>query len=233
MDFGGELVGRKAEPRRSHIKRRKIGAAEGASSGSADRQLHRPVDPSVRRIAEQAATVEYRVPDEAFGIDRRAIGHAGPTVHGRKHAARTDPSRSEIEVVDEDGPHMAVGKIHPGVVRAPEHAVGDPDAVVDGVQMSALKSIEAAALALHRFAHGADPKSPAPVAASVIEDVDRAAGLRIDDAIELSACRIVVSEAARPSTILCQRAAQTTRAFPAVSSFRALRSRGPDDEWLV
>src|SRR6516165_4646352 len=29
MDFGGELVGRKAEPSRRHVKRRKVGAAEG------------------------------------------------------------------------------------------------------------------------------------------------------------------------------------------------------------
>src|SRR5215469_6056287 len=107
---------------------------------------------------------------------------------------------------------MAVGKIHFGVVRAPAHAVGDPDVVVDGVQMSALESIEEATRALHRLAHGADPKSPAPVAATVIEDVDRAA---------------------RQSTILCPRVAQTNRAFLAASSFRALRSRGPDDEWPV
>src|SRR5215468_5932438 len=93
---------------------------------------------------------------------------------------------------------MAVGKIHFGVVRAPAHAVGDPDVVVDGVQMSALKSIEEATRTLHRLAHGADPKSPAPVAATVIEDVDRAAGLRINNAIELSACRIVMGEATPP-----------------------------------
>src|SRR5215467_10896570 len=71
---------------------------------------------------------------------------------------------------------MAVGKIHLGVVRAPAHAVGDPDVMVDGVQMPALKPIEKAARALHRLAHGADPKSSAPVAAAVIEDVDGAAG---------------------------------------------------------
>ena len=69
MDFGGELVGRKAEPSRRHVKRRKIGAAEGAGRGSADRQLHRAIDPSVRRIAQQAATVEHRVPDKTFGIN--------------------------------------------------------------------------------------------------------------------------------------------------------------------
>jgi len=93
MNFGGELVRRKAEPRRRHVKRRKVGAAEGASGGSANRQLHRAVDSSVRRIAQQAATVEHRVPDKTFGIDRGAVGHAGPIIHGRKHATRTDLTR--------------------------------------------------------------------------------------------------------------------------------------------
>src|SRR4029077_21059538 len=93
---------------------------------------------------------------------------------------------------------MAVGKIHLGVVRAPAHPVGNPDVAVDRVQMSALKSIEKAARALHRLTHGADPKPPPPVATAVIEDVDRAASLRINDAIELSACRIVVGESTPP-----------------------------------
>src|SRR5262249_26396330 len=184
MDFGSELVGRKAEPRRRHVKRAKVGAAEGASGGPANRQLHRTVDSSVRRIAQQAATVEHRVPDKTFGIDRGAVGHAGPTTNGPKHARRTDLPGGKIEVVDEDGPHGAVGKIHLAVARPPAHAVGDPDVMVDDVQMSALKPIEKAARAFHRLAHGADPKSSAPVAAAVIEDVDGAAGLWINDAID-------------------------------------------------
>src|SRR6266516_2870139 len=63
---------------------------------------------------------------------------------------------------------------------------------------SGLQSIKAAARALHRLAHGADPKSSAPVAAAVIEDVDGAAGLWINDAIEHSACRVVVGQSAPP-----------------------------------
>src|SRR5262252_3945884 len=93
---------------------------------------------------------------------------------------------------------MTVGKIHLGVRRAPKYSVGNPDIVVDSVQVSALQSIEGTARALHRFTHGADPKPPPPVATTVIEDVDRAAGLRINDAIELSAYRIVVGEATPP-----------------------------------
>ena len=54
--------------------------------------MHRTVDPSVRRIAQQAATIEHRVPDKTFNIDRGAVGHAGPIIHSRKHAARTNPS---------------------------------------------------------------------------------------------------------------------------------------------
>src|SRR5215468_8511273 len=93
---------------------------------------------------------------------------------------------------------MTVGKIHLGVVRAPAYSVGNPDIVVDSVQVSALQSIEGTARALHRFTHGADPKPPPPVATTVIEDVDCTAGLRINDAIELSACRIVVGKATPP-----------------------------------
>lgn len=198
MGFGRELVRRKSEPRCRHVKRRKVGAAERASSWSADRQLHRAANPPVRRIAHHAAAVEYRVPDKAFGIDRRAIGHTGSIVHGREYAARTDRSRSKIEIIDEDGLHMTVGEIHPPIIRTSAHTVRDPYAIIDGIKMSTLKSIETAARALHRLSHRANPKSPVPVTAAVIEYVDRATVLRIDDPIERSARGIVVSEFAAP-----------------------------------
>src|SRR5262249_60151586 len=67
-----------------------------------------------------------------------------------------------------------------------------------GVHFPAIKPIETAARAFHRLAHGADPKSSAPVAAAVIEDVDGAAGLWINDAIEHSGCRVVVGQSAPP-----------------------------------
>src|SRR5262249_58212370 len=85
-----------------------------------------------------------------------------------------------------------------GVDGARPHAVGHPEFMVDAAQMPALKRIEKAARAFHRLAHGADQKSSAPVAAAVIEDVDGAAGLWINDAIELSGCRVVVGQSAPP-----------------------------------
>ena len=100
---------------------------------AADRQVDHPVDPAVRRVTDEARAGEMRVPEEAVGIDTRAVGPRRGAGLG-EHAPVRDAPLGKVEVEAPDRVGAGVGEIERAIVGAERDRVRDLDLVEHGME---------------------------------------------------------------------------------------------------
>ena len=140
-------------------------AAEHDARDVPDGHADAPLDAAVRRVADEVARDELRVPQAALLVDRGAVGHAGVVAERGEHPLVGERAGGDVVVV---GPVLAlerVGEIERPVVRAPARTVRADDALVDLRHAEVgVEAPEAADLQFFLVVHAAGEEAAAAVA---------------------------------------------------------------------
>jgi hypothetical protein len=162
--------------RRRDEERLSIRPAERTAGRLAHGKLDDLIDPTVRRIADDAPRAPTRGPEEASRIHRRTVRHAGTALDENLLVQEHRTLGPVAESPDQVAP--AVGEIETLAVRAPGKGVGDADVRQHppGLPIR-IDNEQPAAGAGHRarrgvgrdvVLHGSQPQAPLGIAAALV-----------------------------------------------------------------